>query len=392
LWTVAFDPSPSAYAGVSKTLAEGLVKRGHQVDILPMSPQSFTDREFPCDPIANIPDKNYKVLSYPYTQVVPEALVYHWATNTKPRYDLVIWVGDLWANAEILNSVMSQAIPIVIHSPIDHAPITALETQVLSQATAVAVPTRWGTAAVYQGLKEGIVSRSKKIPCRYVPHAVDGLVFRGSVSRSRHSGLVFGTVATNKGSRKNLGNLLRAFAGALNETNDRESRLMLHTYPFMDQTNPSGFALDQLVGSLGIRDQVIFPQPLQYLKGVSQNEMAEFYRCLDYFVLPSKTEGFGLPIIEAAATGVPMGVTDCPPMAEISPPNAHLFEVGDKEVQQLIGTAWWWIPKTQSIQNWFMKAMTTVRPRSPDSPGIIHSHNFSPHNTAEKMDLLIESS
>ena len=39
------------------------------------------------------------------------------------------------------------------------------------------------------------------------------------------------------------------------------------------------------------------------------DEMAELYRSCDAFVLPSKAEGWGLPLIEAAASGLPIITT-----------------------------------------------------------------------------------
>jgi len=61
---------------------------------------------------------------------------------------------------------------------------------------------------------------------------------------------------------------------------------------------PGRPALEALVQQLGLRDEVIFAG---FVEDVSQ-----VYVALDAFVFPSLAEGFGLPILEAMARGVPV--------------------------------------------------------------------------------------
>lgn len=42
------------------------------------------------------------------------------------------------------------------------------------------------------------------------------------------------------------------------------------------------------------------------LAGLSQGELAQFYRAADLFLFPSLSEGFGLPVLEAMASGAPV--------------------------------------------------------------------------------------
>lgn len=44
---------------------------------------------------------------------------------------------------------------------------------------------------------------------------------------------------------------------------------------------------------------------LQVVEGVPMGDLAAFYRGADFFVYPSRIEGFGIPMLEAAAAGLP---------------------------------------------------------------------------------------
>jgi glycosyltransferase involved in cell wall biosynthesis len=48
-------------------------------------------------------------------------------------------------------------------------------------------------------------------------------------------------------------------------------------------------------------------------------------------VLPSRDEGFGLPVLEALACNVPVVCSDVPALREVAGDQAHLVPVGDAE-------------------------------------------------------------
>lgn len=56
--------------------------------------------------------------------------------------------------------------------------------------------------------------------------------------------------------------------------------------------------LEQVAEQRGLRDRVVFAGR------VEENELADYYRLADVFVMPSTKEGFGIVFLEAAATGV----------------------------------------------------------------------------------------
>jgi glycosyltransferase involved in cell wall biosynthesis len=68
--------------------------------------------------------------------------------------------------------------------------------------------------------------------------------------------------------------------------------------------------LRAIVAECGIGDDVVF------VGGVSLEETVDFYRAADVFVYPSHNETFGLPILEAMATGCPVVTSDVSAMPE----------------------------------------------------------------------------
>jgi len=54
-------------------------------------------------------------------------------------------------------------------------------------------------------------------------------------------------------------------------------------------------------------------------RGVPDATLATVYNAFDVFALPTMGEGFGLPILESQACGVPAVVTDCSACTELVP-------------------------------------------------------------------------
>jgi glycosyltransferase involved in cell wall biosynthesis len=85
--------------------------------------------------------------------------------------------------------------------------------------------------------------------------------------------------------------------------------------------NPSNLRyfeeLSALRATLALEDCVHFLAELEE-NFIPDPVIADFYRLADALILPSREEGFGIPILEAGATGIPIFCSDIPPLRELA--------------------------------------------------------------------------
>jgi glycosyltransferase involved in cell wall biosynthesis len=114
---------------------------------------------------------------------------------------------------------------------------------------------------------------------------------------------------------KNLRRLLQAVAAI---PADRRPALVVPGYP-----TPHEDELRRLATDLGIGDRVRFPA------WVSPRDLEGLYALACGVVFPSLYEGFGLPVLEAMARGVPVACSDRSSLPEVAGAAALLFDPTD---------------------------------------------------------------
>jgi glycosyltransferase involved in cell wall biosynthesis len=82
--------------------------------------------------------------------------------------------------------------------------------------------------------------------------------------------------------------------------------------------------LRAIAAEIGVADRTRFPD------WVSEAELAALYQLSAGFVLPSLTEGFGLPVLEAMARGLPVACADIPALREVAGDAAVRFAPADQ--------------------------------------------------------------
>jgi len=224
--------------------------------------------------------------------------------------DLLITLVDVWVQGG-LQREMNWA----PWMPVDHDPVPPAVIKTLKSALGLVKPIAMSRYGQQQLSNNGIDSY-------YIPHSVNCEAFVPNLewrqqSRARYNWedkFVIGTVGTNHvGERKNWRVSLRAIK-EFDSMHPGEIIYYMHTNP-MDERGEVN--LVELRNQYGIDDITKFPSQTDMVVGIPQDTMARMYNSLDVFLLPSKGEGFGIPIIESMACGVPVITTDCTAQSEL---------------------------------------------------------------------------
>lgn len=228
--------------------------------------------------------------------------------------DHMVMLMDIWPYApEVLDKL-----PLTAWVPIDHDPAPPQVIDRLKHVKHIWSMSRFGEAK----LKEAGLTST------YVPHGVDTNVFKPvdglrASARERmgidEADFLAVMVAANKGwpSRKNIPEVLAAWATFIKQ--HPTARLYLHTDVGQDY---GGLDVVACASFYGIpAHNLIFPNAYQLENGMhGDGAMNALYNAADVKLLPSAGEGFGIPVIEAQASGCPVIVTDATAQAELAGP------------------------------------------------------------------------
>jgi len=144
-----------------------------------------------------------------------------------------------------------------------------------------------------------------------IPHGVEPRFF--SLDRSHVEPYVLCVSTLHP--HKNLERLIRAYAGR-----KREYRLVL--------AGMRGFhaeRVEALVAELGVEKSV------RLTGWIPREELYTLYQRALAFVYPSTFEGFGMPVLEALAAGIPVACSDIPPLREVAGETALFFDPTDQD-------------------------------------------------------------
>lgn len=235
------------------------------------------------------------------------------------KADVIISLIDAWV---IEPSVVSPGLMWCPWYPVDHEPLPVAIRDRIARAYARIVYSRFGER----------MTQDAGLDCYYVPHGIDTGLFR-PVDRDEakerlgfpKDKFIVGMVAANKGtpSRKAFMQNIAAFAALKHRHPD--SMLYLHT---VKDDLHGGVNLPEYIQSLGLtwtqslrpdakQADVVFCDQYQNNLGYPEEYMNAAYNSMDVLLSVSMGEGFGIPIVEAQATGCPVIVGDWTSMPEL---------------------------------------------------------------------------
>ncbi len=216
------------------------------------------------------------------------------------KADILITLVDSWVLAG-----MDQAIKWIPWCPVDHDPIPPLVLSTLKNTFGIVRPIAMSEFGYRKMTEAGIKAF-------YIPHGVNVNGYcpnpeTRKAARGQYNWdekFVIGTVATNHSERKNWVAMMKAVAKFSKGKTDIV--WYCHTNPIDDR----GINLALLRENLGLEKITFFPSRVQIQAGIEREIMAKAYNSMDVFLLPSKGEGFGIPIVEAQSCGVPVILAD----------------------------------------------------------------------------------
>lgn len=239
--------------------------------------------------------------------------------------DIVISVTDIW----VLKNWGRRGFLWSPWMPMDTEPVPMAILDALDGCYRPLCFSRWGT----EQLKAAGWPTAK-----YSPLGVDLDVYkpRDQAAMRLKTGLVekdliIGMVAANSSypSRKSFPEMLSAWSRWVNS--NRQGILYLHTT--ISPNGATGINLADVLDSLHLdwstlddpdferrqRARVIFPAQYRMWNGsYTEEDMARIYSSLDVLFMPSRSEGFGMPLLEAQACGVPVVSLNFSAMPEIT--------------------------------------------------------------------------
>jgi glycosyltransferase involved in cell wall biosynthesis len=276
----------SAYAQQSLMLAKALIEAGHAVTIYGLTYSGMALEYQGVPVVGNLAVPVGMDLSAEYYVKTLDI-------------EMVLTMKD--PSVFSVDAIKHMSAPVVMVAPIDTEPPSVALLQKVNPAARVIALTRYGQQALAQ----------QGVKASYAPHGVDTAFYcpgdrlawrkRYGVSEDTFLMVCIG-INNDAPSRKNLDLVVQAMHLGFVTHPNRNWLLYMHT----DMSHGrGGHALGAMADMLGIPGRnLMFCDPNAYLAGYSNEYMRDLYRAADVLVSVGN-EGFGVPVIEAAACGTP---------------------------------------------------------------------------------------
>lgn len=268
------------------------------------------------------------------------------------KADICMPIYDIWVSPEIGKKIDRT----VGYVPTDHDPVAPPLLDALKECWKLIPFTNWAENSMKKaGLKQVM---------QYIPHGVDTNIFKPlnkSECRKKwglsDDAFVIGIVAGNydKEGRKRWDKQLEAIKFFKEQNPDCNLKIFLHT----DVNNVvHGFDLRVMLKFFGLEKITFAPDPYMFITQLRHDKVAEIYNAMDVHMLISSREGFGIPIIESQACGIPCLTTDFASASELTLPELRV-KVKEKIMTPLI--SWTAVP-----DSWHAAEILSSLYRSPD--------------------------
>lgn len=294
-----FSFQGSGYLNIVTPLCKGLAEKGHDIKAVGMGyrgeEHSFPFSIIPCN-------------SFPDAHAMANNLKFQWAA------DLYIVALDIPYQAQFIELAKRTNAKIISIVPLENPPLTFSWSLLLQQSDKVFFISQLGTD---EGLKAGVET------AEHLVVGMDTVSWRLRTPEEYQSGrklfgitddtLVVLTVADNQ-ERKNLSKAMEIVSKT------KESGIKIKYIMVTRENSDVGWKLRDLAMDYKIASELMI-----FERGLSFGELYALYAIADVFLLSSKAEGLGMPVMEAMSVGVPVVATACGAMPELLGKNERGF-------------------------------------------------------------------
>ena len=204
----------------------------------------------------------------------------------------------------------------------------------------------------------------------YIPHGIETKIFKptytfNGMKTRKFLGIEEDSflVMMNSANKANKSIHRKAFAENLlafkffRDTHP-DSYLYIHTEPTGVH---GGFNIPRLAKSIGLpEDSLLFPQPEDYRRGFTKEQLAALYTAADVTLTTSYGEGFGLATIESQACGTPTITSAFAASQDLAGDDS--FMVGGQPLWDEAQMAWYTVPSISAITDSLTQAWEARSP------------------------------
>lgn len=287
-----FSFKGSGYLNIIVPLCKGLVEKGHEIKAVGLG---YQGEEHPFD-FSIIPCNNFQDAN-----AMANNLKFQWGA------ELFIVAMDIPVQTQYIEMAKRIGVKIISITPLENPPLTMSWAFILQQSDKVFFISQLGTD---EAIKAGLDN---------VEHLLVGMdtkSWRRRTNEEYENGrkifnispdtLVVLTIADNQ-ERKNLSKAME-IVGKVKEKGIKVKYILITR-----ENSDVGWKLRDLAMTYNIPSELMI-----FERGMSFGELYAMYAIADVFLLTSKAEGLGMPVMEAMSVGVPVVATNCGAMPELA--------------------------------------------------------------------------
>jgi glycosyltransferase involved in cell wall biosynthesis len=291
VWVTDADIKGSGYRNLSIPLCEGLVAKGHNVKVIGIG---YKGEEHNL-PFSLLPASNFQEVF---------AMIQNLWNMT--QFEVLIVALDVPLQEMFLRQLQQRPFKYLGLMPIEADPLCASWAMVLMWMDKACIISKFGTEEAKKvGINAEYIEVGIDTSAWRLPTTEERTKIRKSLFGADDDTFVILTVADNQ-ERKNLSAGMEIFKEFNKEVPNSRYALVTREY------NQVGWRLRDYAQVLGINNNFLI-----FERGMDFTQLWATYAGADCFLLTSKAEGLGLPLLEAMAIGLPCVATDATGMKEL---------------------------------------------------------------------------